>query len=84
MARINPIKLKTLKQTRNFYLWELKRKESLTESERSKYLSALKTIKRIIREKERSGEKEKSIKQYFRISGEVIKKIKVVYLNEKG
>lgn len=59
MARINSIKLKTLKQTRNFYLWELKRKESLTESERAKYLVALKSIERVIKEKEKSGEKEK-------------------------
>ncbi|MBA7548521.1 hypothetical protein ES705_40982 [subsurface metagenome] len=60
MAAINTIKLKTLKQTKNFYLWELKREESLTESEKSKYLVALKSIKKIIQEKERSGEKEKS------------------------
>ncbi|GAI95098.1 unnamed protein product, partial [marine sediment metagenome] len=44
MAGINTIKLKTLKQTKKYYLWKLKRKESLTESERSKYLLALKTI----------------------------------------
>jgi len=59
MARINNIKLKTLKQTRNFYLWEIKRSDSLTESERSKYLLALKSIKKIIKEKEKPGEKEK-------------------------
>ncbi|GAI98918.1 unnamed protein product [marine sediment metagenome] len=47
------IKLKTLKQTKNFYLWELKREESLTESERSKYLLALKSINKIIQEKEK-------------------------------
>ena len=57
MARINNVKLKTLKQTRNFYLWKLKRKESLTESERFKYLVALKSIEKIIKDK--SGEKEK-------------------------
>ena len=50
---INLIKLKTLKKTKNFYLWELKRKESLTESEKSKYLLALKSIKKIIQEKEK-------------------------------
>lgn len=60
MAAINTIKLKTLKQTKNFYLWELKRGESLTPSRRSKYLLALKSIKKIIKEKERSGEKEKN------------------------
>ena len=59
MARANLIKLKTLKQTKNFYLWELKREESLTESEKSKYLVALKSINKIIKEKENSGEKEK-------------------------
>jgi len=37
----------------------LKRKDSLTESEHSKYLVALKSINRIIKEKEKSGEKEK-------------------------
>ncbi|GAJ01108.1 unnamed protein product [marine sediment metagenome] len=58
MTRINNIKLKTLEQTKNFYLWELKRKESLTESEQSKYLLALKSIKRIINEKEKPGKKE--------------------------
>ncbi|GAH99096.1 unnamed protein product [marine sediment metagenome] len=59
MAGINTIKLKTLKQTKNFYLWKLKREESLTESEKSKYLVALKSIEKIIQEKERSGEKRK-------------------------
>jgi len=60
MKGINTIKLKALKQTKNFYLWELKREESLTESEKSKYLMALKSINKIIREKEYSGEKEKN------------------------
>jgi len=63
MSRINNLKLKTLEQTKNFYLWELKRNESLTESEHSKYLLALKSINRIIKEKEGSGEKEKA--KYF-------------------
>ena len=53
MKKINNIKLKGLEQTRAFYLWELK-KEDLTESERSKYLLALKAIERIIKEKEGS------------------------------
>ncbi len=52
MIGINTIKLKALKQTKKFYLWELKREESLTESEKSKYLLALKSINKIIREKE--------------------------------
>ncbi|GAI73300.1 unnamed protein product [marine sediment metagenome] len=56
MKKINNIKLKTLKQTQAFYLWELKRKESLTESEREKYLLALKSIEKIIKEKEDSRE----------------------------
>ncbi|MBA7583756.1 hypothetical protein ES695_04575 [Candidatus Atribacteria bacterium 1244-E10-H5-B2] len=59
MAKINNVKLKNLKQTKKFYLWELKRSESLTESEKSKYLVALKSIEKIIKEKERSGEKRK-------------------------
>ena len=59
MKGINNIKLKTLKQTKNFYLWELKREESLTESERSKYLLALKSIEKIIKEKEDSRERGK-------------------------
>jgi len=65
MAGINTIKLKALKQTKNFYLWELKREESLTESEKSKYLVALKSINKIIQEKENSGEKEKNKRVTF-------------------
>ena len=68
MAGINTMKLKSLKKTKAFYLWELKRSESLTESERSKYLLALKSINRIIRQKELSGEKEKN-KYLSRIRG---------------
>jgi hypothetical protein len=56
MKNINNIKLKSLKQTKNFYIWELKRKESLTENERIKYIIALKSINKIIREKENPGE----------------------------
>ena len=59
MRGINNIKLKSLKQTQAFYLWEL-RKKDLTESERSKFLLALKSIEKIIKEKERSGEREGS------------------------
>ncbi len=51
-----PLKIEALKETKKFYLWELK-KEGLTESERSKYLLALKSIKKIIKEKEKAGEK---------------------------
>ena len=57
IKRINNIKLKSLEQTRAFYIWQLKREESLTEGERSKYLLALKAIEKIIKEKEKSGEK---------------------------
>ena len=56
MAGINTIKLKFLKQTKAFYMWELKRNESLTEKQRDSYLLALKTIKGIIKEKEEIGE----------------------------
>jgi len=56
MKKINTIKLKSLKQTKKFYLWELK-KEGLIESERSKYLLALKSIEKIIKEKEACEEK---------------------------
>ena len=52
---INTIKLKSLEKTRDFYLWELKRKDSLTERERNKYLSALKVIRGIIKKKEKAG-----------------------------
>ena len=58
MKKINNIKLKSLEQTKAFYLWELK-KEDLTESERSKYLLALKSIEKIIKEKEDSRERGK-------------------------
>ncbi|GAJ23102.1 unnamed protein product, partial [marine sediment metagenome] len=53
MKKINTIKIKSLKQTKKFYLWELK-KESLTEKERASYLLALKSINKIIQEKEDS------------------------------
>ncbi|MBA7564411.1 hypothetical protein ES695_17685 [Candidatus Atribacteria bacterium 1244-E10-H5-B2] len=77
MKKINNIKLKSLEQTRAFYLWELK-KEDLTESERSKYLLALKSIKKIIKEKEDSrerGKHKKSIPYDHR---------KAVFLNKRG
>ena len=47
-----------LKKTKKFYLWELK-KEGLTESKRAKYLLALKSIEKIIKEKEDSLERRK-------------------------
>jgi hypothetical protein len=51
------LKRKVLEETRSFYKVELK-KEDLTERERDKYSRALKIIEKIIKEKERSGEKE--------------------------
>ena len=54
------INLKALEETKSFYKVELK-KEGLTEKKRNDYLKALKSIEKIIKEKEESGEK-KSIK----------------------
>jgi len=45
------LKLQALKETRSFYGVELK-KGDLTETERDKYLKALKSIEEIIKEKE--------------------------------
>jgi len=59
MSGIKQMKIKFLKQTGAFYIWELKRKESLTEKQRESYILALGSIEKIIREKELSGEKEK-------------------------
>jgi len=58
MARINIIKLETLEQTQVFYIWELKKK-SLTEKQRNKFLLALESIEKIIKEKEKVREKGK-------------------------
>jgi len=52
MARINNVKIKTLEKTKSYYLWELKRGDSLTASEKAKYILALASIKKIIKEKE--------------------------------
>lgn len=62
MAGINKIKLESLKQTEKFYEYELKKK-SLTEKQREAYLLALKSIEKIIKEKEEPGEKRK--RRYF-------------------
>ncbi|GAJ05459.1 unnamed protein product [marine sediment metagenome] len=51
--------LETLKVTKYFYELRLE-KEGLTERERDKYLKALKIIEKIIKGKERSGEKRKN------------------------
>ena len=52
------IKLKVLEETRSFYKVELK-KEGLTETEKNKYLKALKIVEKIIKEREKAGEKRK-------------------------
>lgn len=44
--------IKSLKKNKNYLIWELKRGDSLTENERSKYVLALESIKKIIKEKE--------------------------------
>ncbi|MBA7547825.1 hypothetical protein ES705_40263 [subsurface metagenome] len=60
------IKIKTLKQTQAFYIWELK-KESLTEKERVSYLLALKSIEKIIQK--RGIPREKKGKHLDKIGG---------------
>ena len=52
------LNLRSLEETRSFYKGELE-KEGLTERERGKYLEALKIIEKIIKEKEKAGEKGK-------------------------
>ncbi len=77
MKKINNIKLKSLEQTKAFYLWELK-KGDLTEGEKSKYLLALETIKRIIKEKrevEERGKHKKFIPDDHK---------KAIFLNKRG
>lgn len=54
---MNNIKLKSLKQTRAFYLWELKRSESLTPKQKEAYMAALESIEKIIKEKGLTGRK---------------------------
>jgi len=56
MSRINNIKLKSLEKTKNYLVWELKRGDSLTENEKSKYQVALALIRNIIKEKRKAGE----------------------------
>ena len=45
------LRIEALEKTKKFYLWELK-KEDLIENERSKFLLALKSIEKIIKERE--------------------------------
>ena len=52
------LNLRSLEETRSFYKGELE-KEDLTERERGKYLEALKIIEKLIKEKEKAGEKGK-------------------------
>ena len=47
---INTMKLKSLKQTKKFYIWVLKYKE-MTKKQRESYSLALESIEKIIREK---------------------------------
>ena len=56
MAGINATKLKSLKQTKKFYIWALTY-EDLTKSQRDSYLVALESIEKIIKEKEEPGKK---------------------------
>jgi hypothetical protein len=70
------LNVEQLKKTKKFYLWELK-KEGLTESERSKYLLALKSIEKIIKEKEDSRERGKH-KKFIRYDHK-----KAVFLNKR-
>ena len=80
MKKINNIKLKSLEQTKAFYLWELK-KEGLTESERSKYLLALKSIEKIIKDKEDSRDYRERKKHKKSIPDD---RRKAVFLNKRG
>jgi len=64
MDRMNQIKLKTLEKTKNFYLYELKKKD-LTEKRRDEFLKAKKIIEGIIREKEESSKIEIERDKHF-------------------
>jgi len=58
VGRINQIKVKSLKKTEAFYNFELKKKD-LTEKRRNEFLKAKRTIEKIIKEKEKLGERSK-------------------------
>ena len=64
MNRINNIKLKSLEKTKDFYLYELKKKD-LTEKRRNEFLKAKKIVERIIQKKEESLEIEIERDKYF-------------------
>jgi len=69
MNGINQIKLKSLEKTKNFYLYELKKKD-LTEKRRNQFLKAKKIIEGIIRKKEKSLEIEiERDKHFSRLGG---------------
>ncbi|MBA7532189.1 hypothetical protein ES705_24415 [subsurface metagenome] len=53
MKNINNIKLKSLEETKAFYLYELKKK-NLTEKQRNQFQKAKKIIEKIIQRKEES------------------------------
>lgn len=59
MAGINQAKLRSLKQTKKFYLWALKY-EDLTPRQKEAYSLALESIEKIIKEKEEPGKKKKA------------------------
>ena len=64
MSYPNKIKLENLEGIRNFYIQKQKLKgKNLTEKQRDSYLTALKTIEKIIKKEENSREIE-SIKRY--------------------
>ena len=64
MNRMNNIKLKSLEKTKNFYLYELKKKD-LTEKRRNEFLKAKRIIEGIIRKKEESLEIEIERDKHF-------------------
>ncbi len=64
MNKMNNIKLKSLEETKDFYLYELKKKD-LTEKRRNQFQKAKKIIEGIIRRKEESLEIEIEEDKYF-------------------
>ena len=64
MNGMNQIKLKSLEKTKDFYLYELKKKD-LTEKRRNEFLKAKKIIEGIIRKKEESLEIEIERDKHF-------------------
>ncbi|MBA7550583.1 hypothetical protein ES705_43102 [subsurface metagenome] len=83
-SSINVIKLKSLEKTRDFYLWELKRKDSLTERERNKYLAALKVIRGIIKKKEKAEKNVSNALERKRMFATRCKELDIFHKKEKG